>query len=147
MRSFVLAWRFIQVPSKSPIASVLVACAVWTSIIPWPWPVFREMFREIRGVFQGNFFLRNIRNIVPKAKFFWHPKKIHAKCGYTARNFLTGGSKFSYGGSVTCHLIVPVLLPTHPSSALIQKISLYVDHFAIYRASHWQIYTALRALL
>ena len=78
---------------------------------------------------------------------FGHPKKTHAKCCYNARNFLTGRSKFSYGGVGQVPLAVPVLLPSHPSSALIHAISLYVGHFAIYRAPRGHIYAALRILL
>ena len=89
----------------------------------WPWPVIREFFREFWGVFQEKFFLRNMRNIVPKAKFFWHPKKIHAKCGYTARNFLAGGRNFLTGGwsRVTCHVPLADAVP----QITIQRLNSY----------------------
>ena len=55
---------------------------------------FAIFFAKFGGYFGGKNVSRNMRNIVPnRVKFisFWPPEKNSAKCGYTARNFLTGG--------------------------------------------------------
>jgi thermostable 8-oxoguanine DNA glycosylase len=76
-----------------------------------------------------------MRNIVPnRAKFIslWAPEK-------KSREMLLQRAKFSYGGVEIflrrvghVPLAVLVLLPNHPSSALVHTISLDVGHFAIY---------------
>ena len=91
-----------------------------------------------------------MRNIVPnRAKFisFWAP-------GKKSREMWLHRAKFSYGGAEIflrevghVPLAVPVLLHSHPFSALIYTNSLYVSHFTIYGAPHRDIYTALRAQL
>jgi len=86
-----------------------------------------------------------MRSIVPnRAKYVF---RSDAKCGYTARNFLTGGGRIFLREVGHVPPGVPVLLPTHPSSALIHKIFLYVGHFAVCRAPHRHKYTDLRVLL
>jgi len=106
----------------------------------WPWPVFRELFREIWGVFRGKFVLRNIRNIVPnRAKFisFWAPERNSREMWLHRAKFAYGGVEIFLRGVGHVPLAVPVLLHSHPFSALTHINSLYGSHFSI---CHTQLY-------
>ena len=91
------------------------------------------MFREFGGYFEEKNVVRNMRNIVSnRAKFisFWAPEKNFTRNVASPREIFLRGV-----GHVP--LAVPVLLHSHPFSALIHTISLFGSHFAIY---HTQLY-------
>ena len=55
---------------------------------------FANCFAKFGGYFEEKIVLRNMRNIVLIERNLFrsgHPKKNHAKCGFNAQNFLTGG--------------------------------------------------------
>jgi len=54
-----------------------------------------------------------MRNIVPKAKFFWHPKKFTRNVATPREIFLRGFEIFlrRVGHVVTCHVPLAVAVP------------------------------------
>ena len=78
------------------------AFGVWLGLGPY----FANCFAKFGGYFEEKIVLRNMRNIVPnRAKFisFWAPEKNSREMWLHRAKFSSGGSKFSYGGLVTCH--------------------------------------------
>ena len=116
----------------------------------WPWPVFRELFREFGGYFEEKNVVRNMRNIVSnRAKFisFWAPEKNFTRNVASPREIFLRGV-----GHVP--LAVPVLLHSHPFSVLIHIISPYGSHFAIYHTQlnvhcykYWFLVSRCRKIL
>ena len=76
-----------------------------TPAIYWPWPVFREIFcvRYLGGI-SGNFFSRNIAKYSALSEMFLVPEKKSREMWLHRAKFSYRGSKFSYGGLVTCHV-------------------------------------------
>ena len=85
--------------------------------MPWPWPVFREIWVVLRGIF----FLRNIAKYSALSEFFLAPEKNSREMWLHRAKFSYGGSKFSYGGLVTCNVPLAVPVP----QVTIQRLNSY----------------------
>ena len=73
------------------------AFGVWLGLGPY----FANCFTKFGGYFEEKLFYEicEIKCLIERNLFrSGHPKKIHAKCGFTARNFLPGGRNFLTGG-------------------------------------------------
>ena len=92
------------------------------------------------GYFEEKNVLRNMRNIVPnRAKFisFWAPERNSREMWLHRAKFSYGGVEIFLRGVGHVPLAVPVLLHSHPFSALTHTNSLYGSHFSI---CHTQLY-------
>jgi hypothetical protein len=94
------------------------------------------------GYFEEKNVLRNMRNIVPnRAKFisFWAPERNSREMWLHRAKFSYGGVEIFLRGVGHVPLAVPVLLHSHPFSALTHTNSLYGSHFSI---CHTQLYVS-----